>query len=33
MGVPVEDLTVVILDRPRHEKLIDEVRKAGARIR
>jgi fructose-1,6-bisphosphatase II / sedoheptulose-1,7-bisphosphatase len=33
MGVPVQDLTVVILDRPRHEKLIDEVRKAGARIR
>jgi fructose-1,6-bisphosphatase II len=32
-GVPVEDLTVVILDRPRHEKLIDEVRRAGARIR
>ncbi len=26
MGVPVQDLTVVILDRPRHEKLIDEVR-------
>jgi fructose-1,6-bisphosphatase class II len=33
MGVPVQDLTVVILDRPRHEKLIEEVRKAGARIR
>jgi fructose-1,6-bisphosphatase II / sedoheptulose-1,7-bisphosphatase len=33
MGVPVQDLAVVILDRPRHEKLIDEVRKAGARIR
>ena len=33
MGVPVTDLTVVILDRPRHEKLIEEVRKAGARIR
>ncbi len=29
----VEDLTVVILDRPRHEKLIEDVRKAGARIR
>jgi len=28
----VEDLTVVILDRPRHEKLIKEVRKTGARI-
>ena len=31
-SVPVSDLTVVILERPRHEKLIDEVRKAGARI-
>lgn len=29
----VEDLVVSILDRPRHEKLIDEVRKAGARIK
>jgi fructose-1,6-bisphosphatase II len=32
-GVYVEDLTVVILDRPRHEKLIAEVRAAGARIK
>jgi fructose-1,6-bisphosphatase II len=32
-GMDVRDLTVVILDRPRHEKLIAEVRKAGARIR
>lgn len=29
----VSDVTVVILDRPRHEQLIAEVRKAGARIR
>jgi fructose-1,6-bisphosphatase II len=29
----VEDLTAVILDRPRHENLIAEVRQAGARIR
>lgn len=29
----VEDLTVIILDRPRHEKMIAEIRKAGARIR
>lgn len=29
----VEQLTVIILDRPRHEDLILEVRKAGARIR
>ncbi|HEX9873268.1 MAG TPA: class II fructose-bisphosphatase [Deferrimonas sp.] len=31
-GCYVDDLTVVILDRPRHEKMIQEVRKAGARI-
>jgi len=29
----LEDMTVVILDRPRHEALITEVRKTGARIR
>ena len=29
----VPDLTVVILDRPRHETLIQEVRAAGARIK
>ncbi len=29
----VEDLTVIILDRPRHKGLIAEVRHAGARIR
>lgn len=28
----LEDLTVVILNRPRHEKIIKEVRAAGARI-
>jgi fructose-1,6-bisphosphatase class II len=28
----IEDLTVVILDRPRHESIISEVRRAGARI-
>jgi fructose-1,6-bisphosphatase II len=28
-----EDVTVVILDRPRHEGLINEVREAGARIK
>jgi fructose-1,6-bisphosphatase II len=32
-GADVDDLTVVILDRPRHEQLIAEVRAAGARIR
>src|SRR5947207_8280470 len=29
----VQDLTVVVLDRPRHEKLINDIRAAGARIR
>ena len=29
----VEDLTVIILSRPRHEAIIQEVRNAGARIR
>lgn len=29
----IEDLTVVILNRPRHEKLIKEVRECGARIK
>jgi len=32
-GVYVEDLTVAVLDRPRHDTLIDEVRSAGARIK
>jgi fructose-1,6-bisphosphatase II len=29
----VEDLVVIVLDRPRHEKLIAEIRAAGSRIR
>lgn len=29
----IADLTVIILDRPRHEELIQEVREAGARIK
>src|SRR6266581_2144160 len=29
----VEDLVVIVLDRPRHEKLMAEIRAAGARIR
>ena len=29
----VDDLTVVILDRPRHAEMIKEIRQAGARIR
>jgi fructose-1,6-bisphosphatase class II len=32
-GVYVEDLTVAILDRPRHNALIEEVRRTGARIK
>ena len=28
----VDDLTVIVLDRPRHEKLIDDIRREGARI-
>jgi len=32
-GESVRDMTVVILDRPRHEELIAEVRACGARIR
>lgn len=32
-GRDVEDLVVCVLDRPRHEKLIAEIRAAGARIR
>ena len=32
-GVYVADLTVAILDRPRHERLVAEVRRAGARIK
>ncbi len=29
----VEDLVVIVLERPRHEKLISDIRAAGARIR
>jgi fructose-1,6-bisphosphatase II len=32
-GRRVQDLTTIVLDRPRHEALIDEIRAAGARIR
>jgi len=32
-GVHVADLTVAILDRPRHEQIIKEIRGAGARIK
>jgi fructose-1,6-bisphosphatase II len=32
-GIRSSDVTVTVLDRPRHEKIISEVREAGARIR
>ncbi|AFA72618.1 fructose-1,6-bisphosphatase, class II [Gordonia polyisoprenivorans VH2] len=32
-GIDVADLTVVVLDRPRHADLIGEIRQAGAKIR
>ncbi len=31
-GCEVQDLTVVLLDRPRHKKAIDDLREVGARI-
>jgi len=33
LGRGVEDLVVIVLDRPRHEKLIADIRATGARIR
>lgn len=32
-GKDIDDLTVVVLDRPRHEKLIADIRTCGARIK
>jgi fructose-1,6-bisphosphatase II len=32
-GVPVGDLVVIMLDRPRHEDFMKEIREVGARIR
>jgi fructose-1,6-bisphosphatase class II len=29
----VQDLVVIVLDRPRHEQLVEDIRRAGARIR
>jgi fructose-1,6-bisphosphatase II len=31
-GCQIADLTVVILDRPRHDRMVNDIRKAGARI-
>lgn len=33
LGKPVSDVTVLILDRPRHKEIINQCREAGARIR
>jgi fructose-1,6-bisphosphatase II len=33
LGRRINDITVVILERPRHEQLIGDVREAGARIK
>ena len=33
MGRSVEELTVVVLDRPRHDELLAEIRGAGARVK
>jgi fructose-1,6-bisphosphatase class II len=33
LGRRVEDLVVIVLDRPRHEQLINDIRATGARIR
>jgi fructose-1,6-bisphosphatase class II len=33
LGRRVEDLVVIVLDRPRHARLIEEIRSTGARIR
>ncbi|MGI6119736.1 MAG: class II fructose-bisphosphatase [Desulfosporosinus sp.] len=33
LGKKAKDITVVILDRPRHQKLISDVRATGARVR
>jgi fructose-1,6-bisphosphatase II len=32
-GMQIDDLTAIILDRPRHDDMIAEIRRAGARIR
>ncbi len=33
LGKDLREITVIVLDRPRHEKLINDIRKAGARVR
>lgn len=33
LGKPIGDVTVLVLDRPRHAELVKEIREAGSRIR
>src|SRR6195256_5600081 len=33
LGRRVEDLVIIVLDRPRHEALVEQIRATGARIR
>ena len=33
LGKPVDQVTVCVLERPRHEALVDEIRAAGARVK
>jgi fructose-1,6-bisphosphatase II len=33
VGIPVHELTVTVLDRPRHEEMVKRIRKVGARLR
>lgn len=33
LGKPISDVVAIVLDRPRHEKAIEEIRAAGARIK
>ena len=32
-GVPADEITVLVMDRPRHETLIAKIRKAGAKVK
>ncbi len=33
LGKTIDELVVIVLDRPRHEQLISQIRKTGARVR
>src|SRR4030095_12080563 len=32
-GRAIKDLVIIVLDRPRHENLVEDIRRAGARIK